>query len=55
MPKKYDWTDKRDICYNVYVEQGKSLRELKEYLCDALGVAQEDLPSYVFIGLATDA
>jgi hypothetical protein len=45
--KKYDWSDKRDICYKLYIEEEKTLPELKEYFIQALGVAKESIPSYV--------
>jgi hypothetical protein len=45
--KKYDWSDKRDICHRLYVEEEKSLPQVKEYFSQALGVAAESVPSYV--------
>jgi hypothetical protein len=45
--KKYDWSDKRDLCYRLYVEEERTLPELKEYFSQALGVAADSIPSYV--------
>ena len=45
--KKYDWSDKRDLCYQLYVEEERTLPELKEYFSQALGVAADSIPSYV--------
>jgi hypothetical protein len=51
--KKYDWSDKRDICHKLYVEEEKSLPEVKEYFSQALGVAPESIPSYVQLLLSS--
>ena len=37
--KKYDWADKKDICYRLWVEEEKSLPQVQEYFSQALGVA----------------
>jgi hypothetical protein len=42
--KKYDWSDKRDICYKLYVEERRPMRDLLKYFSEALGVSQEELP-----------
>lgn len=28
----YDWDDKHDICYRLYVEEQKPVREVQDYL-----------------------
>jgi len=45
--KKYDWADKKDICYRLWVEEEKSLPQVQEYFSKALGVTDECIPSYV--------
>jgi hypothetical protein len=45
--KKYDWSDKREICYRLWVEEERSLPEIMEYFSQALGVAADSIPSYV--------
>lgn len=45
--KKYDWSDKRDLCYRLYAEEEKSLPQIQEYFAQALGVAENQIPSYV--------
>ena len=45
--KKYDWSDKRDICYRLWVEEERTMPELMEYFAQALGVATDSIPSYV--------
>lgn len=45
--KKYDWSDKRDICYRLWVEEERTMPELMEYFAQALGVAADSIPSYV--------
>lgn len=45
--KKYDWSDKKDACYKLYVEEQRSMREILAYFSEALGVPEENLPSYV--------
>ena len=32
----YDWDDKRDICYRLYVEEKKSLEDVVDYFRDKL-------------------
>lgn len=45
--KKYDWSDKRDLCHRLYAEEEKSLPQIQEYFAQALGVAEDRIPSYV--------
>lgn len=45
--KKYDWSDKRDICHRLWVEEERTLPEIMEYFSQALGVAADSIPSYV--------
>lgn len=45
--KKYDWSDKRDLCHRLYIEEERSLPEIKDYFLQALGVAADSIPSYV--------
>jgi len=45
--KKYDWSDKRDICYRLWVEEERTMPEMKQYFSQALGVAEDSIPSYV--------
>ena len=45
--KKYDWADKKDLCYRLWVEEEKSLPQVQEYFAQALGVAEDCIPSYV--------
>ena len=50
--KKYDWADKKDICYRLWVEEEKSLPQVQEYFSQALGVAEDCIPSYVSLPVA---
>ncbi|KAK5131816.1 hypothetical protein LTR08_000571 [Meristemomyces frigidus] len=43
-PCRYDWDDKYDICYQLYVEQKKSPREVVEYFAQHFSCAQSKLP-----------
>lgn len=43
-PPKYDWSDKKDLCYRLYVEEKKSGAEIAQYFAERLNVAPEDLP-----------
>jgi hypothetical protein len=45
--KKYDWADKKDLCYRLWVDEEKSLPQVQEYFAQALGVAEDCIPSYV--------
>ncbi|KAK5121059.1 hypothetical protein LTR85_005543 [Meristemomyces frigidus] len=44
-PSRYDWDDKKDICYQLYVEQKKSPREIVKYFAQHFGCAESELPS----------
>lgn len=33
-PQKYDWLDKRPICYQLYVEEKKTAEEIAKYFAD---------------------
>ena len=48
-PKKYDWNDKRDICYQLYVEQKKPVSEIIKYFAERFKVDRSELPWYVDI------
>jgi hypothetical protein len=39
----YDWENKEEICYRMYIEEKKSLEEIMEYMKDELKFA----PRYV--------
>ncbi|KAK4541916.1 hypothetical protein LTR36_007280 [Oleoguttula mirabilis] len=41
---KYDWDDKKDICYQLYVEQKKSPGEIVKYFAQHFGCAENELP-----------
>ncbi|WPH00610.1 Hypothetical protein R9X50_00344000 [Acrodontium crateriforme] len=43
---RYDWDDKREICYKLYVEEGKSLRQIVKYFSEFFNVPESELPSY---------
>lgn len=43
-PCKYDWEDKKDICYTLYVEQKKSPRDIVKYFAAHFGCAESELP-----------
>ena len=45
--KKYDWADKKDLCYRLWVDEEKSLPQVQEYFAQALGVAEDCIPSCV--------
>jgi hypothetical protein len=45
--KRYDWSDKRDLCYRLWVEEERTLPEIMGYFSQALGVAADSIPSYV--------
>ncbi|KAF2765199.1 hypothetical protein EJ03DRAFT_217875 [Teratosphaeria nubilosa] len=44
-PPKYDWDDKKDICYQLYVEQKKSPPEIVRYFANHFGVPESEIPS----------
>jgi len=35
----YDWDDKREACFRMYVQEKKTLEEIKEYFRQELGFA----------------
>lgn len=43
----YDWDDKREACFRMYVQEKKTLEEIKEYFRQELGFA----PRSVFVDL----
>ncbi|KJY00417.1 hypothetical protein TI39_contig330g00005 [Zymoseptoria brevis] len=43
-PPKYDWSDKRDICYKLYVEEQKTAADIARYFADHFNVTEKDLP-----------
>lgn len=43
-PSKYDWSDKRDICHKLYVEEKKSAVEIAKYFAERFNVSEDDLP-----------
>jgi hypothetical protein len=45
-PPKYDWSDKRDICYKLYVEEHRSAADIARYFADHFNVPEKDLPWY---------
>ena len=44
-PSKYDWDDKRDICYKLYVEEKKSVPAIIDYFAKHFNVPLDELPS----------
>lgn len=45
-PPKYDWTDKKDICWKLYVDEHKSASEIQKYFSQHFDIAISDLPWY---------
>jgi len=43
-PKKYDWSDKKEICHKLYIEERRPMREVIKYFSEALGVPKDQLP-----------
>lgn len=43
-PLKHDWSDKKDVCYKLYIEERKHIREVVKYFADALGVDRSEVP-----------
>jgi len=41
---QYDWEDKKDICYQLYVEQKKSPKEIVKYFANHFGVPESEIP-----------
>lgn len=46
-PPKYDWGDKRDICYRLYVEEQRSAASITKYFAQHFDVDPSELPWYV--------
>lgn len=46
----YDWDDKRHVCYQLYVEEKKSLDEVVDYFRDKL----DFVPRYVLLHCTVD-
>ena len=36
-PPIYDWEDKKQICYELYVDQKKSMEEIRTYMKERYG------------------
>ncbi|QIW98300.1 hypothetical protein AMS68_003818 [Peltaster fructicola] len=47
-PAKHDWSDKRDLCYKLYVDEHKQIKEIIDYFTTALGVDVSEVPSRQF-------
>lgn len=43
-PPKYDWLDKRDICYKLYVEEEKTPAEIIKYFTEHFNVDASEIP-----------
>ncbi|CAK1357715.1 unnamed protein product [Cercospora beticola] len=43
-PPKYDWADKKDICWKLYVDEHKSASEIQKYFSQHFDIAISDLP-----------
>lgn len=43
-PPKYDWEDKRDICYKLWVEEKKSAAAIAAYFAERFNVHPSELP-----------
>ncbi|TKA33231.1 hypothetical protein B0A50_00784 [Salinomyces thailandicus] len=44
-PSRYDWDDKRDICWQLYVEQRKTPKECVAWFSNHFNVPESELPS----------
>ncbi|KAF2716078.1 hypothetical protein K431DRAFT_236167 [Polychaeton citri CBS 116435] len=44
-PRKYDWSDKRDICHRLYVEEKKNVRQVVEWFAEHFSLDTTQLPS----------
>nr|POE69105.1 hypothetical protein CFP56_72812 [Quercus suber] len=44
-PRLYDWDDKRDICYELYVVQKKTVPEIITHFANLFGVDKSELPA----------
>ena len=42
---KYDWTDKRDVCHKLYVEQKLPVSQVIEYFANHFKVPESELPA----------
>ncbi|KAK3115683.1 hypothetical protein LTR53_004746 [Teratosphaeriaceae sp. CCFEE 6253] len=42
---KYDWDDKKDICYQLYVEEKKTPGQIVKYFAEHFGVPESEIPS----------
>ncbi|KAK5737802.1 hypothetical protein LTR17_006450 [Elasticomyces elasticus] len=42
---KYDWDDKRDVCYQLFVVEKKSPNEIVTHFANHFGVPESELPS----------
>jgi len=40
----YDWDDKKDVCYQLFVVEKKSLNEIIAHFANHFGVAENELP-----------
>jgi len=47
-PKKHDFSDKKEICYRLYVEEKRPMRELLKYFKEQFSIPLEMLPKYVY-------
>ncbi|CAK3760277.1 Hypothetical predicted protein [Lecanosticta acicola] len=43
-PPKYDWDDKRDICYKLWVDEHKSAAQIAAYFAERFNVHPSELP-----------
>lgn len=43
-PQKYDWDDKRDICYKLHVEEKLSAAEVVKYFAKHFDIPESELP-----------
>jgi len=43
-PKKHHFDDKKQICYKLYVEEKRPMREVLKYFYEQSGMAKDDLP-----------
>ncbi|KXT05217.1 hypothetical protein AC578_8353 [Pseudocercospora eumusae] len=43
-PYKYDWDDKKDICYRLYVTEQKSVAEIAKYFIGRFKTSPSDIP-----------
>lgn len=46
-PTRYDWDDKKDICWQLYVEQKKSPTEIVAWFANHFSVPESELPRSV--------